>query len=207
MTRALGWVVTVVLFAGCGDSRDEVDAGRTDAGMRDAGMGGSDAGPRDAGGTNDAGAIDAGESDAGTTDAGAIDAGSNGGDTCEDAIDVTGGGTFTGTTTGATDDYSVSGPGCPTGGFASGEDVAYVVRPTAQTTYEIMVTPTEAQFDPMLYAVTTCGGSGCVEGVVLNGPNEPEQITLDVAADETVYVVVDGEVTTDGAYELSVVIQ
>jgi hypothetical protein len=208
MRRRWLWVMLLV-FAGCDGGAQEdagvVDAGRFDAGRSDAGR--FDAGRFDAGRAEDAGMSEAGVRDAGASDGGMSDAGPNGGDTCAMALDVTAGGTFTGTTDGAGDDYSISGDGCPAGGAASGPDVAYLVRPTADTTYRVTVTPIDTELDPMLLALLDCEGSACEEGTILNGPGQQEQITIDVAADETMYVVVDGEVFTSGAFTLDVVIE
>lgn len=225
------WLVfgamVALLGAGCdGDSTTDggtsEDAGGIDAGTTDAGST-TDGGTTD-GGSEDAGGIDAGMADSGmdagsqdaSTDAGSQDAGEHdagdgltGGETCALAFDVTAGGTFVGTTEGADDDYSPSGSGCPFARF-SGGDVTYFVRPTAPTTYRVTVVPTNATYDPLLYAVTTCGGSGCVAGTVFNGPGVMEQITFDVDADETVFIVVDGELSAgsaEGPFELTVAIE
>jgi hypothetical protein len=184
------------------DAGREDDAGSWDAGLRDGG-GAADAGPADA-------SADASAADGGTdVDGGAEeDAGAEpSGETCATAIDVTAGGTFTDTTVGAGDDYSAAGAGCPTGGLASGPDRAYFVRPSAPTSYRVTVMPTSATFDPMLVAVTDCAAPGCVAGTRLNGPGVMEQITFDVAADQTVFVVVDGENFSSCPYTLTVAIE
>ena len=53
------------------------------------------------------------------------------GDTCGDAIGLTIGATLSGSTTSATDDYGPTGSGCPSGGMASGSDVAYSLSPSS----------------------------------------------------------------------------
>jgi hypothetical protein len=62
-------------------------------------------------------------------------------------------------------------------------------------------------FDPMLYAVSTCGGTGCLAGTVLNGPGQAEEITFSVDAGQTAWVVVDGELASRGAFDLQVTAQ
>lgn len=147
-----------------------------------------------------------GSTDGGSGGFGGAGGTANGGDVCASALDVTGGGTFTGSTMNATDDYAPSGAGCPTGGAASGRDVTYVVKPTSGKMYTVKVTPLAAtpSFDPMLYAVSTCGGTGCLAGTVLNGAGEPEQITFSAGAGQTVFVVVDGELASRGQFEMVV---
>lgn len=212
--------LVVAMVTGCGD-----DDGAT---VDDAGAGADastpiDAGPRDGStpidaasddaGSDDAGAIDSSIVDAGDTDAGAdastADASTgDDGDTCEGAIDVTEGATLSAQSTmDATDDYGPMGSGCPAGGAASGRDVVYVVSPAAQTTYRVRVTPTTTTFDPLLYAVRTCGGIGCVAGTTLNDAGEPEEITFTVDAGATVYVVVDGELASRGTFDLAVTLE
>jgi hypothetical protein len=77
------------------------------------------------------------------------------------------------------------------------------VRPTVDTTYQVRVTPSDDSFDPMLYAMHTCGGD-CVAGTVFNGAGEPEEIEFSADAGEVVYVIVDGELGTAGAYTFEV---
>ncbi|UJR81878.1 hypothetical protein [Sandaracinus amylolyticus] len=217
MTRWLVLSMALLMAMGCGD--DDGPAVDEDAG---AGVDAStpiDAGPRDA-----STPVDAGGDDAAATDAGALDASADGdagadasspdadtgeeGDTCERAIDVTAGVALTGQSTmTATDDYGPMGPGCPAGGAASGRDLVYVVSPAAQTTYRVRVTPTTPSFDPLLYAVRACGGTGCVAGTTLNDAGEPEEITFTVDAGAIVYVVVDGELSSRGTFDLAVTLE
>ena len=219
--RALWLTVVAITIAGCGDdAASDADGGVTDGGVTadaatfDATT--SDAGGDDAATTPDAAAADDADValDAATDDADvAPDAASpeNGGDTCELARDVTAGGTFVGQSTRApaTDTYGPMGAGCPSGGAASGRDVAYVVRPTLATGYRVRVVPSASTptYDPMLYAVRTCGAAGCVAGTVLNGPGSAEEITFAVVADETVYIVVDGELASSGDFDLTVTLE
>lgn len=132
-----------------------------------------------------------------------VDGSIRGGSTCAEALDVTAGVHLTGeSTVGATDDYAPSGRTCPRGAV-SGPDRTYVVRPTVATMYRVVVTPSTAAFDPMLYAMRVCGG-GCVAGTVFNGAGEPEEIEFSVEAGEVVYIIVDGELGTAGSYTLEV---
>ncbi len=127
------------------------------------------------------------------------------GDTCATAIDVTSGGSFdTETTTDANDNYSASATdeNCPSGRF-SGKDKVYVLSPATTTTYEVTVTPVD-DFDPFIYTRDDCSQPACIDGTVLNGPGDPESLTFDVQGGETVFVIVDGELGSEGDYSLSV---
>ena len=225
-------------MSACGSSTVRVsDAGAAnDAGTRDAGAsgggtaqaggtaggmsaggsaGGSTAGGSTAGGAAGGGAAGGGTA-GGSAGGAAADAGAialNGADTCSaSAPDVTAGGTFLGSTFLATDDYSVSGMGCPSGGAASGRDVAYLLAPSVTRAYRVRVTPLERplgdggviRFDPMLYVQPVCGAGQCVAGTIFNGVGEPEEVTFTVNAGQTVYVVVDGELASRGDFELDV---
>jgi len=157
------------------------------------------------------GATAGGSAGGGATDAGAVTL--NGADTCSgSAPDVTAGGRFLGSTFLATDDYSVSGAGCPSGGAASGRDVAWLLAPSVTRTYRVRVTPLERpltdggviRFDPMLYVQAVCGAGQCVAGTIFNGVGEPEEVTFTANAGQTLYVVVDGELESRGDFELEV---
>lgn len=176
------------------DSGDEMDVG-------------TDAGDSDSDATTDAG-VDA-AADAGM-DA-SVDMGTPTYDTCEGAIDVTAGGTFTGTTVGETDNYGPfsAANGCPTGGLASGPEVVYSFTPTANTTYDLVVTPDDASYDPMLYILTDCANDSlCAAGTVLNGAGVAESLReFQAVANTTYYLIVDGEGLSSGAFTLEVTIQ
>jgi hypothetical protein len=121
------------------------------------------------------------------------------------APNVTAGGVFLGTTEGMTDDYGPSaGNGCPSGGTASGRDVAYLLSPSVTTTYTVTVRPLTPSFDPMLYVQATCGANACIAGTVLNGAGQQESLTFTVQGGQTVYVIVDGEVVTRGPFEITI---
>ena len=119
------------------------------------------------------------------------------------APDVTNGGVFTGTTdvTGITDDYGPSVGTCPSGGSASGRDVAYAITAAVTTSYTVTVTPLTSGFDPLLYAQLACGTNTCVAGTTLNVPGQPESIAFSAPAGQTVCVIVDGELSSRGPFE------
>ncbi len=185
--------------------------GGTAGGMSAGGAAGGTSGGAAAGGSSGGGAAGGGAAGGAAADAGAIAL--NGADTCSaSAPDVTAGGTFLGSTFLATDDYSVSGMGCPSGGAASGRDVAYLLAPSVTRAYRVRVTPLERplgdggviRFDPMLYVQPVCGAGVCVAGTIFNGVGEPEEVTFTVNAGQTVYVVVDGELASRGDFEFDV---
>lgn len=131
------------------------------------------------------------------------------GETCDVAIDVTAGGTFDGqTTVGLEDDYdaSATADNCPAGS-ASGADIVYVVTPNSETTYTFTVEPQDASFDPFIYLRDDCAIATCLDGTVLNGPGTRESLEYTVSAGQTVYVIVDGELVTEGPFSLEVDVQ
>jgi hypothetical protein len=92
----------------------------------------------------------------GTADDGCIAGAPN--DWCPTAIDVTGLGTFTGTTCGADDsiDLGLGAPGCATPVSAGTPDVFYSLNPPAAANYRFVITPGFAlQFVPAV-----CDGNG-----------------------------------------------
>ena len=126
-------------------------------------------------------------------------------DTCEGAADVTQGVVLMGlTTVGATDDYNAVGRGCPVG-QVTGPDVVFKVSPTQAARYRVVVTPLDATFNPMIYVKQTCGMPGCINGTVLNGPGQPESLTFEVEAQQTAYIIIDGDFRSgraQGAFNL-----
>jgi hypothetical protein len=128
------------------------------------------------------------------------------GDTCDVAVDVTAGGVFESqTTTGFNDDYSSdpTADNCPSG-TASGPDVVYSVSPSSQTTYRFTVEPGGSTFDPFIYLRADCAQQACLAGTVLNGPGASESVEYTARAGETVFVIVDGELFSDGDFKLTV---
>src|SRR5690606_37751788 len=131
------------------------------------------------------------------TDAGpGTDGGLPLGDTCEDAIDLTEGGTVTGSTTDATDDYETHFTvfDCPAG-LGSGGDRPYLLAPAVDRTYTAVVTPLgeePIEFDPFLYVRVDCAAEACVDGSVTHGAGEAEYLTFDVTGSTPVFLIVDG---------------
>ncbi|MDD5011733.1 MAG: lamin tail domain-containing protein, partial [Phycisphaerae bacterium] len=125
-------------------------------------------------------------------------------DTCAGAVNATAGGTFTGSTIGAADDYN--DPDCISLAY-SGPDLVYKLSPSSDSVYDIEVTP-NGDFDPALYLLTNCSSSACYdddEGTVLNGPGEPESLTdVDIPGGTTVFIIVDGEMLDEGSFSLTV---
>ncbi|MDP3151350.1 MAG: hypothetical protein Q8N23_01685 [Archangium sp.] len=191
-------ILSACFFAGCGTSMGMITQ---DAGQPDASVGGGSGGGAATGGGG-------GTATGGGTasDGGAVEL--NGGNTCATAPDVTAGGVFTGTTdaadAGITDDYGPSVGSCPSGGAASGRDVAYAITAAVTTSYTVTVTPLTGSFDPLLYAQLSCGTNACIAGTTLNGPGQAETITFSAPAGQTVYVIVDGELASKGPFEISI---
>jgi len=127
--------------------------------------------------------------------------------TCLNAMDVTAGGVFENqTTVGAGENYDAlpNGMNCPNGRF-SGPDRVYVVEPAVQTNYTVRVVPV-GNFDPFIYVRTDCSATACVAGTVLNGAGEPESLTFNAVGGVKSFVIVDGELGSEGAYQLTVTI-
>ena len=95
--------------------------------------------------------------------------------------------------------------GCPSGGAASGRDVAYLLAPAVTRTSRVRVTPLGdggvIRFDPMLSVQPVCGVGLCVAGTIFNGVGQPEEVTFPVIGGQTVY---DGELASRGDFELDV---
>lgn len=132
------------------------------------------------------------------------------GDTCETAFDATAGGRWEERDTrNAKDDYHVpnNAPNCPTGGNSTGRDEVYRVSPAYNTTYKIVVTPLEANFNPFIYVREDCSQDACIDGTKLSGPGQPESLTIDVPAGATYYIIVDGELVTSGRYNIDITME
>lgn len=90
--------------------------------------------------------------------------------------------------------------------------MAYLLAPSVTRTYRVRVVPLErplgdggvVRFDPMLYVQASCGVGACLAGTILNGVGQPEDVTFTVAAGQTVYVVVDGELASRGDFEIEI---
>lgn len=199
----------LALASACSTRQTARDAGHEDA-----------ATPVDAASQPDARAIDAAAPDAAsipdaaTPDATAPDAASRDGGgadaasmrdapaSCLGAIAIAVGDTLDGTTVGAGDDLEPGGSHCPSAS-ADGNDVLYQFHAETSGTFRFEVMPTGSSFDPMLYVVADCVGSACVDGTVLNGPGERETLDVTASAGDDVFLVVDGELFSEGAYRLS----
>ncbi len=116
------------------------------------------------------------------------------------------------TTTGGTNQYSYGNETCAgeTGGWGNGSP-EHVWSFTAPTTALYLIT-LEAQYDSTLYAVTGCpiDSTTCLKADDIVGASQTESITIDVNANQTVFIVVDGWAniidvsSASGAYTLSV---
>jgi hypothetical protein len=124
-------------------------------------------------------------------------------DTCGGAIDVTAGGTWSGDTRNARDDYtpvaSAGGASC-TGYTAAGHDVTYAVRlgPGERVRARL-----DAAWDASLYLVTDCArpGDTCVEG---DDSGHPEVVDYTSPSGGTYHLVVDGYGAGRGPFDLEV---
>ncbi len=119
-------------------------------------------------------------------------------DICTGAIDVTAGGTFSGTFAGAADDYTPDFFASCTGFDAIGPDLAYVVNLTAGQTVSATITATTPTQDTALYIVSACVpvvGTECLngddrfDGATLNGTGE--MVSYTATGTETVYIIAD----------------
>lgn len=129
------------------------------------------------------------------------------GDTCEDAIDVTEGGVWTGESTiDMTDQYDPSMNDCSGTNF-SDNDRVYVVAPQEDRDYEIRVEPVTSDFDAMIYVRHDCSAEECVAATRLNGAGEPETLTFEATGGIDNYIIVDGEIGSTGNFDLMVTVE
>ncbi len=214
MSRVLFFSLLSVALA-CGDDGTS-DAELPDASARDAASG--DASVRDAAtdaASFDASVADAGSSDSGTDAGGSRDAatdGSPGEDAAADAgtpLDATPmdcalatlrftGGPLPQMTSGSGDDFDTGGgDGCP---FPSvtGPDRAYaLISELGAGTYRVRVEPVGGvSWDPIVYVRSSCDATDCLAGSNLNGTGEGEQVDVELADGEIVYVIVDTDITS-----------
>jgi hypothetical protein len=117
-------------------------------------------------------------------------------DTCTSPIAIRANGTYTGSTVGRANNYTVPTT-CST--FSSGGDVVYSI--TARTTGTITVTTCGSGFDTVLYVATTCGQSttACND----DSCGVQSSVSFAATAGTTYYIVVDGYTTT-GTYTMTV---
>jgi hypothetical protein len=122
-----------------------------------------------------------------------------GNDQCTGAIDATTGGSFSGDTTNATDNYNPGAAGC-TGYAAAANDVAYRVTLAAGERLQASLT---AAWDASLYVVSDCAmpAATCLSG---QDDGNPEQIDFTAISAGTYYIIVDGWGTARGTFSLDV---
>lgn len=120
-------------------------------------------------------------------------------DTCMGAIDVTMGGSFSGDTTNAANDYNPGSGGC-TGYQEASNDVTYRVTLAAG---ERLQASLSATWDAALYVVSNCAmaATSCLVG---QDDGNPEEIDFTAMNAGTYYVIVDGWGTARGTYTLDV---
>jgi hypothetical protein len=120
-------------------------------------------------------------------------------DLCAGAIDVGAGGTFTGSTQAAHNDYDPGSGGC-TGFSETGPDVAYRVSLQAG---DRLVASLDAPWDSALYVLTDCGSpaSSCAAG---SDSGNPEHVDFTAMSAGTYFLIVDGYGTAAGAFLLDV---
>jgi hypothetical protein len=120
---------------------------------------------------------------------------------CSGAIDVTAGGTFSGDTRNAINDYDPASGGC-TGFAARSKDLAYRVQLAPG---ERLRASLSAAWDASLYLVTDCGAAAasCVAG---QDNGNPEVVDYLSAAGGTFFLIVDGFGSAAGTFDLSITI-
>ncbi len=125
-------------------------------------------------------------------------------DTCDTAIDVTGGGLFYGTTVCAANDYD--GNGCIPYASAA-PDAAYMITVNDGDTVDLVYTPIDS-YDPSFYVVGDCGDivGTCVAGADAGFTGDPEYITHTFDCGGTFYIVCDAWSTGQGEFSLDVVV-
>lgn len=132
-----------------------------------------------------------------------------GGDTCDDAVDVTAGGSFPAQSTiGYKDSYTTAfGSKCPTP-MVTGADRVYSVKPTLATRYRVTVTPEAGTlYNPMIYTRLDCSTDICQEGTNFNGPGGKETLEFKAEAGQEIFIIVDGDFTggqSRGNFDLTV---
>lgn len=129
------------------------------------------------------------------------------GSSCEQAIDVSEGIVLENeTTVGGPETQDADGEGCPSGRI-SGPERFYVVQPEVATNYRVRVEPADVSFDPMIYVRSSCETSVCLDGTVFNGPGDPETLSFEAPAGVASYIIVDGQLLSEGGYRLEVTIE
>lgn len=115
------------------------------------------------------------------------------GETCAEAIDISCGGTFTGSTVGKADDYQT----CNTGGVFGG-DIAYVVHSPIAQRFSVLATPSAStpNYKIAVHVKRDCAKQfECLSesNIHVNGPAPGSVLDVfDIGAGETAFVIVDG---------------
>ncbi|MBM4387996.1 MAG: hypothetical protein FJ088_09690, partial [Deltaproteobacteria bacterium] len=107
----------------------------------------------------------------------------------------------------ASDDYEVPENACP--GALQGEfgvqspDLVYSITPKSDGAYKVYFSD-ETQFDSALYIVTDCAdvAGTCVAGSEVWSDKGGEEISAQLKADTTYYIIVDGYYKNSGVFEL-----
>lgn len=122
-------------------------------------------------------------------------------DQCLGAYDVGPGGTFTGTTRGATNHYDPTSAGC-TRFSANGPDVVFSVDLAAG---ERLLAEVDAPWDASLYVLRDCAQprTSCLGG---SDAGNPERVDLTAPATATYFIVIDGFGSNQGDFALTVVV-
>lgn len=133
------------------------------------------------------------------------------GSTCEEAIDITAGGTWADrTTAGVSNDYDARGSveDCPVA-TNSGPDEVFLLAPANDTTYDLTVTPTDSSFLPILYIREDCSTEACVDGSKFRASDNSVTLPdITVPGGARYKLIVDTDVLSfGGPYTLDVEIQ
>ena len=130
-------------------------------------------------------------------------------DTCATAVDVSAGGTFSGSNECAANDYDVLSDCIE---YATGgADVVYAITVNDGDTVDLVLTPLST-WDPALYVVSDCGDAAgtCLGGADAGLNGDPEYATLTFACAGTYYIMADSWYGTptygEGDFDLDVVI-
>jgi len=127
-------------------------------------------------------------------------------DTCSTAVDISGGGTYSGDTCCAFDDYN--GAYCIPWS-TPGPDLTYQITIGDASHVDISVTP-DSSWDPAIYLVSDCEeiAMTCVGGADVGFEGDPESLSLDVDCGGTYFLIIDSYYpsgsTSCGSFQLDV---
>jgi cysteine-rich repeat protein len=111
--------------------------------------------------------------------------------------------TLMGSTVGLKDDIQVNTGKCQGGADTSGPDAVYKITFTKSATVTTTLTGTNG-LDAILITETTCGDMTTVDSCVNQTTSGSEQTTFAVAANETLFFIVDGNKGSDGDFTLEI---